>query len=108
MQEDYLDLRPTDTTTVFSLAELRQMISPLIERYGMRSARLFGSYARGDANGESDIDLLVDRGACGFLDICALADDIYRASGKLSDVYDVTELRQGPFRDSVMREAVAL
>lgn len=108
MSEAYLDLQPTDTITVFSLSELRQMIKPLIERYGMKSAQLFGSYARGEADGESDIDVLVDRGSCGFLDICALADDIYHASGKLSDVYDISELKQGAFRDEVLREAVAL
>lgn len=106
MEESYLDLQPTDTTTVFSLPDLRAMISPLIQSYGMRWARIFGSYARGDANGESDIDVLVDRGACGFLDICSLADDIYRASGKLSDVYDISELDDGPFRDAVLAEAV--
>lgn len=108
MSEEYLDLHPTDTSTVFSLADIRALVMPLLKRYGMRSASVFGSYARGDANGESDIDLLVDKGSCGFLDLCALADDIWRVSGKLSDVYDISELKQGAFRDEVLREAVAL
>lgn len=108
MSEAYLDLRPTDTTTVFSMAELKRLLRPLVESYGMRWARVFGSYARGEADGMSDIDILVDRGDCGFLDLCSLADDIYRASGKLTDVYDITELREGPFRDEVLREAVAI
>ncbi|WP_439787722.1 nucleotidyltransferase family protein [Parvibacter caecicola] len=32
---------------------------PLLDRYDMKSAFLFGSYARGDADEDSDIDVLV-------------------------------------------------
>ena len=44
---------------VYSHAELREMILPLLDRYGMASASLFGSYAREEASERSDIDVLL-------------------------------------------------
>ena len=40
--------------------------------------------------------------------VCELANHVYRATGKMTDVEDIRELDQGPFRDSVLRDAVAL
>ena len=38
---------------------LRQQMPLLRERYGVESLGLFGSYLRGDADADSDLDLLV-------------------------------------------------
>ena len=88
---------------VLETSEIRAMVLPLLERYGMRSASLFGSYA------ESDIDILLE-GGFGFrpLDIFGVAEDLHRASGKQVDVFEVSELDAGTFRDTVLREAVRL
>ena len=108
MSYEYMHPEPTNTTVVYTLDDLRRIIVPLVERRGMRSARLFGSYARGQATPLSDIDVLVDKGDARYMAICALSGDIYDATGKLPDVYDITELNEGPFKDEVLREAVTL
>lgn len=94
---------------VYSHSELRDMVAPLLDRYGMASASLFGSYARNEASSESDIDLLLV-GRKGFrpLSIFGVAEDLHRLSGKPVDVYELSELEPGPFRDTVLREAVLL
>lgn len=107
-EEDYLHPVQTDTSTVYTLEELRSLILPLAERRGMGSVRLFGSYARGEADAESDIDLIVDKGGNRFLAVSGLAEDILDATGKLADVFDQSELVPGPFRNAVLREAIAL
>lgn len=33
---------------------------PVFQKYRIRKASLFGSYARGEATGESDVDFLID------------------------------------------------
>ena len=38
---------------------IRDIVLPLLDRYDMKSAFLFGSYARGDADEDSDIDALL-------------------------------------------------
>ena len=40
--------------------EIKRKVLPILRRYGIKKAGLFGSYARGDISAESDIDILVD------------------------------------------------
>lgn len=108
MSYEYLHPEPKDTSTVYTLDQLRSIIVPLVEERGMLSASLFGSYARGEATPESDIDLVVDKGPARYLALCGLSGAVYDATGKLPDVYDISQLEPGPFRDEVLREAVAL
>ena len=88
--------------------QLREIIVPIIRRRGYRWARLFGSYARGEAQGFSDIDVVVDRGDNRLMNVCGAAQEIYEKTGKEADVFDIAELEPGPFRDAVLGEAVQL
>ena len=47
---------------VLQLREIRDAVTDLGVRYGIGSAWLFGSYARGDATPESDVDLRIEQG----------------------------------------------
>lgn len=42
------------------ISRLRQNLSELRERYGVRSLGIFGSYVRGEQRKRSDLDILVD------------------------------------------------
>ena len=106
MSHAYMHPEPTDATTVYSLDELRDIIAPLVSERGMRDARVFGSYARGEATADSDIDLIVDKGAARFLALCGLSGAVFDATGKLPDVYDISQLEDGPFRDKALGESV--
>lgn len=94
---------------IYTIDELRSIIAPILKKYGMVSASLFGSYARGQADTDSDIDVILF-GKPGFraLDVFGVAEDLHRQTGKNVDVYEQSELKPGPFRDNVMREAIAL
>lgn len=48
--------------TRLNIKDIQQKVSVLGSQYGAERIFLFGSYARGDANEESDIDLRIDRG----------------------------------------------
>ena len=49
--------------TPYTVDEIRQRVHPIARRYGVERVFLFGSYARGDAKPDSDIDLRIDKGA---------------------------------------------
>ena len=94
---------------VFSHGELTAIIQPLLEKYRMNAAYLFGSYARNDARPESDIDVLVDGGpSVKPLSVYALGEELRDVTGKDVDVFEMSELEGGPFKSRALGEAIAL
>ena len=43
---------------IYTIDEIREKVKPIAEKYGIEKVWLFGSYARGEATEESDVDLL--------------------------------------------------
>ena len=65
-----------------AVASLLDRILPVLHRYGVRRAGVFGSYARADATSESDLDLLVDLpDGASLLDLVGLQLDLSEALG---------------------------
>lgn len=44
----------------YTVEEIQRRITPVAQKYRLAAVYLFGSYARGEATAESDVDLLVD------------------------------------------------
>ncbi len=44
---------------VFTIQDIASLVKPIAEQYGVKAICLFGSYARGEADENSDIDFLV-------------------------------------------------
>ena len=86
---------------IYDIDELQSRLSPVFSANGVKSAVLFGSYAKGSAVAQSDIDILVDSGLRG-LRFFGLIEHIREAlDGKEADVFDVTEVING---SSIERE----
>jgi uncharacterized protein len=90
------------------LKEKRDEILRIAARHGASNVRVFGSVARGEADAQSDIDLLVEleRGRS-LLDHAALMLDLESLLGRRVDV--ATERGLKPLiREHILREAVRL
>jgi predicted nucleotidyltransferase len=88
--------------------EKRDEILAIARKHGAFNVRVFGSVARGEADEESDIDLLVDLDADRSLfDLGALAVELNESMGRRVDVVTERGLRER-IRDRVVGEAVAL
>lgn len=68
------------------LDSLARIKPALCRQYGLRNLALFGSYARGDQQESSDVDVLVEVDPSVGLRFVDLADDIERAVGLPTDV----------------------
>ena len=90
------------------LKEKREEILKIAAKHGALNVRVFGSVARGEADPESDIDLLVDmEPGRSLLDLGGLLMDLRELLGREVDV--VTERGLKPrIRARVLREAVVL
>lgn len=47
---------------IYSIEEIRDIVRDIAQQYGVERVWLFGSYARGEARLDSDIDLRIDKG----------------------------------------------
>ena len=45
---------------IYTLNEIKNRVLPIIQKYNIPAMYLFGSYARGNATDESELDFLVD------------------------------------------------
>ena len=62
---------------IYTIEEIRQKAIPIAREYGVDSMSLFGSYARGEAGGDSDLDFFIDRGAIkGLMDYMGFVQDL--------------------------------
>jgi hypothetical protein len=96
------------TITLEELRRQRDRIVALAERHGAHNVRVFGSVARGQANPESDVDLVVDfeRGRS-LMDHGELMMDLEEVLGCRVDVVSERGLRDR-FRARVLADAVPL
>ncbi len=81
-------------------------IIPLLKKYRITKAALFGSFARGTTKKKSDIDLLIDfKDKKTFIDLAALQHELEDALGRDVDLVTFRSLnpRLAPYilRDSV-------
>ena len=47
----------------YTIKELQEVVGPLAEQYGVESVSLFGSYSKGTAKPDSDVDFLIEKGS---------------------------------------------
>ena len=96
--------------SVLSMDEITDIVRLLLKKYYAEYALLFGSYARGEATPESDIDIIIVGGES-FTprNIFALAEDLRELSGRSADVFEIREINNDtPFYESVMKEAIKI
>ena len=103
---------------IYTLDEIKKRVFPVIQKYNIPAMYLFGSYARGEATEESDLDFLVDTtgtNLTSLLSLGALYCDLEEVFQKSIDLITVRSVRQNAetesersFRDTVIRERVKL
>lgn len=69
---------------VYTLEQLRSLVAPVAEKYRLKAVYVFGSYARGEATEESDVDILVDREG-------SLVHSLFQMGGLYGDLEDAVK-----------------
>ena len=98
------------TDKIYTSSELRDILLPIITKYKADKAFLFGSYARNEADKDSDIDVLVIGGdKFDPTDIFSIADELHRVSLKNVDVYEEREINPASaFYNNILKERVEI
>ena len=90
------------------IGDIREKILPILRRYGVKKAGLFGSYVRGEAREDSDIDILVEiEKDISLLDFVRIKLEIEEALGMKVDLVEYDTIKP-LLRDRILSEQVVI
>ena len=93
---------------VLTIEDIKSKVVPLCDRYPVERLGLFGSYARGEADEESDIDLVVEMNkSVSMLQFLKLEADLELTLGKEIDLTESNSLINEA-RENMGKEIVVL
>ena len=85
---------------IYTLDEIRKIIAENVKDQPIDKVILFGSYAKGEANKYSDIDMIVQlTEGTPLLEYCALYPILEDAFNKYVDIFEVSELKDKSYLD---------
>jgi len=91
-----------------TIEEIKDTASSLGQQYGVENIFLFGSYARGDNNENSDIDIRIDKGNIrGLFQLCGFKNGLEDLLGRKVDVLTTQSLDKR-FLDHIAKEEILL
>ena len=94
---------------VYSLKEIKRIIKPILNKYGINDIYLFGSYARGEAKSNSDIDIYCDKGNIKTLiDQSELEEELENALNKEVDIIFTTSILDEYFKEQIKEDMIKL
>jgi predicted nucleotidyltransferase len=93
---------------VYTLDEIKNIVNEISKRHGVDRIFLFGSYARGNAKPDSDLDFRVDKGRIrGLFALGGLYADLQEAFGIPVDLLTSESLDEA-FRKEIASEEVQI
>lgn len=99
-----------------AIAQIKKLTEPIFKEYGVEKAYVFGSYARGDYNENSDIDIIiVAKNIRSLLIIGAILEALKQALKKEVDLIeeecfdeDIIDELDKEFYEKIKKERVSI
>ena len=93
---------------IYTPEQIKQILTPVFREHNVRRAVLFGSYGKGNAREQSDVDILVDSGLRG-LAFFGLLEDVVNSLDKHVDLLDISEIvPESPVDREIRRSGVVI
>ena len=94
---------------ILTIKEIKNRIRPVVEKHHIEEVYLFGSYARGEANENSDVDIYCSSGDVEtLLDEVGLVEELEEALGKNVDVVTIGSEMQDFFRQQLEEDKIRI
>ncbi len=91
-----------------TIEEIKEKILPVLRKYEVTKAGIFGSFARGEADEGSDVDILVEIASrISLLDFVGLKLELEDALGRKVDLGEYSTIKP-IIREQVLKETVGV
>ncbi len=91
------------------ITEIKNKIMPILKKYGIKRAGIFGSIVRGEARENSDVDILVEieRDDLSLLDFVGIKLELEEVLGRKVDLVEYSVIKP-IVREQILSEEVAI
>ncbi|MCL2513185.1 MAG: nucleotidyltransferase domain-containing protein [Oscillospiraceae bacterium] len=97
---------------IYSIDEIKYIVTPIAKKYDVDRVLLFGSYARGEAKDTSDLDFIIDKGRLRGLKFAGMLGDLQDNFNKNVDLLTLSSLSVDDgytnFRNRVEKDMVVI
>ena len=99
------DIKPD----VLTIKQIKERIKPIAQKHGIKEVYLFGSYSRGEATSNSDVDIYCSSGDLKTLiDEVGLIEELEKALGKKVDLVTIGSRMNNYFRKQLEEDKIRL
>ena len=90
------DKNVPDIMKIYTIEEIKEIVTPIAKAYEIPKIAVFGSVARGEATAESDIDFIIEKGnkITGLFSFGAFAEMLEKGLNKKVDILTYTGLSE--------------
>ena len=93
---------------ILTIDKIKELLIPILHKHNIKYCYLFGSYSRGEARENSDIDLLVDTEITGMA-FFRLVDEIRDTLHKKIDLLSLSDLSDtNPINKEILKDGVRI
>lgn len=94
---------------VLTIKQIKERTFPVFKKHHINEIYLFGSYARGEANNNSDVDIYCERGDIqSFFDQDNLKEELVQALGKDVDLVFIGSQMDEYFEEQLRKDLIKL
>ena len=95
--------------SILTIKQIKDKIKPVMEKHRIKNVYLFGSYARGEANRNSDVDIYCDRGDVDSLwKHLSFQEELSEALGKEVDVITIGSQMHDYFKKQLEEDMIKI
>lgn len=94
---------------ILTIKKIKEIILPILNKHNIFEIYLFGSYSRGEANIDSDLDIYCESGDIkSLIEQGLLEDELERELGKKVDVVFIGSIMDDFFREQLERDKIKI
>lgn len=90
------------------IEQIKKKVAPILSKYGVKSASVFGSVARGEATAKSDVDILVEISRpYGLFEFIGMRHNLEDVLEKKVDLVELSSIKS-IIKESILKDRVAI
>ncbi|MDP2946605.1 MAG: nucleotidyltransferase family protein [Nanoarchaeota archaeon] len=86
---------------------IKKSIIPILKKHKVKRAGIFGSYARGEQNKKSDVDILIDIENGDLIDLIRLKNRLEKAINKKVDLVEYAGIKK-QLKKTILKDEITI